>query len=145
MKLSLSHRFKAAPGRIYAALIDPAVLQACLSGCEKMQLTGPDAYDVELSLGLAGLKGRYTGRVRLTEKDPPASLTLEMEGKGLPGFVRGAARLTLTAAEGGTTLQAEGEMSVGGVIAAVGSRLIEAAARKMAADFFAKLDARSEL
>lgn len=143
MKLALSHSFKASPERIYAALIDPAVLQACLAGCEKMQLTGPDAYDVELSLGLAGLKGRYTGKVRLSEKNPPGSLTLEMEGKGLPGFVRGAARLTLTAAGSGTTLQAEGDVSVGGVIAAVGSRLIEAAAKKIAGDFFAKLDARS--
>lgn len=142
MKLSLSHVFKAPPERVFAALIDPVILQECLSGCEQMILSGPDSYDVQLKLGLAGLKGSYKGKVVLTDKHPPSSLTLAIEGKGLTGFVRGAAHLVLKAEGAGTKLQAEGDASVGGLIAAVGSRLIEAGARKVAVDFFVKLDSK---
>lgn len=141
MKLAIAHTFAAAPARVFAALIDPAVLQRCIDGCEKMVRTGEDAYDVHLKLGLAGFKGSYVGKVRITAKQAPESLTLAIEGKGGPGFVKATATLRLAAAGERTELSGESDATVGGVIAAVGSRLIEAAAKRMQADFFARLDA----
>jgi carbon monoxide dehydrogenase subunit G len=141
MKLTLGHDFAAPPARVYAALLDPKALQAAMSGCESMSATGPDAYDLKLRIGLAGLKGNYAGKVRILDRREGEALTLEVEGKGVPGFVKGSARIRLAPKGEGTALSAEGEASVGGLIAAVGSRLIEAAAKKLAADFFARLAA----
>lgn len=140
MKLAISHALGAAPDRVYAALIDPAVLRRCIDGCEKMEKAGEDGFDVQVRIGLAAMKGVYAGKVRITERRPPESLTLAIEGKGLPGFVRATARIRLVAKGNQTELTGEGEANVGGVIAAVGSRLIEAAAKKLISDFFAKLD-----
>ena len=95
-------------------------------------------------MGVAGLKGSYAGRVAIRDERPPEALTLLFEGQGAPGFVRGEAALTLReapAARAGTEIACEADVQVGGLIAAVGSRLIEAAAKKLSDDFFRQLSA----
>jgi carbon monoxide dehydrogenase subunit G len=138
MKLSTIHHIKSPRTKVYASITDPAVLQRCIDGCEKLVKTGEDAYDAHLQLGLAGIKGNYVGKLELTDKKPPESHTLVMEGRGTPGFVRGVARLQLVEKGQETELHCEADAQVGGPIAAVGSRLIEAAAKKMTDDFFKK-------
>src|SRR5205814_1842792 len=125
-----------------AALVDPAILQRCIPGCESLTSTGPDAYAATLKVGVAGLKGTYTGKAAITNKQPPDTLTITLDGKGGPGFVRGNAALTLSSDGPGnenTRVACDADVQVGGLIAAVGSRLVEAAARKMADDFFKQL------
>jgi carbon monoxide dehydrogenase subunit G len=141
MKLAISHSFAVTPAELYAGLIDPAVLQRCIDGCEKMEKTGEDSYAVQLKVGVAGMKGTYAGKVRITEKHPPEALTLAIDGKGVPGFIKATARLTLASSGDRTQLSGDADATVGGLIAAVGSRLIEAAAKKMMGDFFTRLEA----
>jgi uncharacterized protein len=141
MKLQISHSFAATPAQVFAAVVDPSVLQRCIDGCEKMEKTGEDSYTVHLKVGIAGMKGSYAGRVQIIEKRPPEALTLAIDGKGAPGFLKATARMTLAAAGDRTQLSGEAEATVGGLIAAIGSRLIEAAAKKMMGEFFAKLEA----
>jgi carbon monoxide dehydrogenase subunit G len=142
MKIPLSHAFAAPPDRVYAALTDPEVLRRCIDGCEKMAKTSEDTYEIQLKVGLGSVKGSYRGRIRVTATQPPASLTLAIDGSGAPGFVRATAQIHLAAKGEQTELSGEGEGSIGGIVAAVGSRLIEAAAKKMTADFFARLAAQ---
>jgi carbon monoxide dehydrogenase subunit G len=99
--IPISQRLASSRERVYAALTDPVLLQRCIDGCEKMVLTGEDAYDVDLKVGVAGMKGAYKGKVRLSAKQPPESLTLAVEGKGLPGFVRGTASLRFSDRDNG--------------------------------------------
>jgi len=141
MKLPISHTFDATPAQVFAAITDPDVLQRCIDGCEKMEKTGEDAYTVHLKVGVAGMKGSYGGKVQITAKQPPESLTLALEGKGPPGFVKATAQLKFAAAGDKTALSGEADATVGGLIAAVGSRLIEAAAKKMMTEFFTRLGA----
>jgi carbon monoxide dehydrogenase subunit G len=138
MKLSTTHHIKAPRPKVYAAITDAAVLHRCIDGCEKLVRTGEDAYDAHLRLGLAGIKGNYVGKLKLADKQLPESYTLVMEGKGTPGFVRSTARIRLVEKDQETELHCEADAQVGGPIAAIGSRLIEAAAKKMTDDFFKK-------
>jgi carbon monoxide dehydrogenase subunit G len=139
MKLTLSHVIATDRARVFDALVDPAVLQRCIPGCESLAETAPDTYEATLKIGVAGLKGTYTGKAAITNKQRPDSLTLGFEGKGGPGFVRGSAVINLTNGDGGTHVASEADVQVGGLIAAVGSRLIEAASKKLGADFFDQL------
>jgi carbon monoxide dehydrogenase subunit G len=123
-------------GRVFAALVDPAILQRCIPGCEELVETAPDTYAAKLKVGVAGLKGSYGGNAVIRDRRPPESLTLGFDGKGGPGFVRGSAVLRLSDRDGGTHVACDAEVHVGGLIAAIGSRLVEAAAKKLAADFF---------
>ena len=139
MKLSILHRFAATPEQVYFALTDPATLQSCIDGCEKMVKTSDESYDVQLKVGIAGMKGNYAGQVRISAQQPPESLTLEISGKGGAGFVKATTQLRLARQGGETELSGSADATVGGLIAAVGSRLIEAVAKKMMGEFFAKI------
>jgi carbon monoxide dehydrogenase subunit G len=141
MKIPLSHTFAATPERVYAALTDPEVLKRCIDGCESMKKTSDDTYEIQLKVGLGTVKGSYKGKIRLSATQPPSSLTLAIDGSGAPGFVKATAQIRLAAKGDQTELSGEGDGSVGGIVAAVGSRLIEAAAKKMSSDFFARLGA----
>ena len=138
MKLSGTYTLAAPRDKVFAAITDPAVLQQVIDGCEKMVKTGEDSYDAHLKLGVAGLKGSYVGKVQLKDLKPPESYTLVIEGKGGPGFVKGVAKIQLADNAGSTELKCDADAQVGGMIAALGSRLIEPAAKKMMDDFFRK-------
>lgn len=141
MKLSATYPLPAAPARVFAMLTDPAVLKRCIEGCEQLEQTADDTYEVRLLVGLAALKGTYRGTIRILEKTPPRALSLDVEGKGSAGFVRGRARIELTEAPNGTEVRCDGDGQVGGLIAAVGSRLVDAAGRRMMDRFFETLSA----
>ncbi|MBM3838350.1 MAG: carbon monoxide dehydrogenase subunit G [Verrucomicrobia bacterium] len=128
----------APPARVFEALINPSVLQRVIPGCEKMEKTGTDEYNAHLKLGIASVKGSYVGKVKLTDQQPPHKFTLHMEGKGAPGFVKGSSVIELKEEGGGTKLSYTANVQVGGLIAAVGSRVVEAAAKKLAGEFFQK-------
>lgn len=140
MKIATSSQLAAPATVVFSALTDPAILQRAIPGCESLVATGEDDYSATLKVGVAGLKGTYTGTAEIRDKQPPESLRLSFAGKGGPGFVRGSAAVRL-AAEGASTtrIACDVDVQVGGLIAAVGSRLVEAAARKLADDFFANL------
>jgi len=139
VKLTGTYTLAAPRERVFAAITDPAVLQRAIEGCEKMVRSGDDTYDAHLKIGVAGLKGSYVGKIQLRDQQPPESYTLAIEGKGGPGFVKGTARVQLADSAGQTELRCEADAQVGGLIAAIGSRLIEVTAKKMMDQFFRKL------
>jgi len=136
-----AHRFDAPRDRVWAAFTDPAVLARATPGCERLDPIGPDEFEATLSVGVAAVKGTYQGRLAITDKRPPEGYTLWVEGSGRPGFVKGEGRLTLTEQDGSTLASIRAEAQVGGLIAAVGQRLIGAAGRMLMAQFFSALDA----
>lgn len=139
MNIATTSRIAALPSVVFAALTNPAVLQRAIPGCESLVAIGDDAYRATLKVGVAGLKGVYSGTAEIREKQPPESLRLTFSGKGGPGFVRGSAAVRLSADDGATRVACDADVQVGGLLAAVGSRLVDAAARKLADDFFRQL------
>ena len=139
MKLTLVSVLPVARDRVFAALVDPDILRNIIPGCEALTPTGPDQYAATLKVGAAGLKGTYTGSAAVRDKQPPDSLVLHFEGKGTPGFVRGSAAISLSGEGEATRITCDVDMVVGGLVAAVGSRLIEATAKKLSEVFFGQL------
>jgi carbon monoxide dehydrogenase subunit G len=84
---------------------------------------------VELSVAVAAIAGSFKGTVALTEKLPPHSYKLVVEGTGRQGFVKGEARIALKPDGDRTQVQVEAQADVGGMIARVGQRLLEGVAR----------------
>jgi len=144
MKIQATHEYKAPPEKVFTALIDPVVLQKCIEGCEQMEKTGEDSYNAKLKIGVAGVKGNYNGKVQILDKKPPESFTLQAEGNGAPGWVKGTAKIKMASKGDGSELQCEADGQVGGLIAAVGSRLVEAAGKKMLQDFLRKIGEQVE-
>ncbi len=141
MTLDGSHHFKAPRDRVWALFNDPGVLARATPGCERLHPIGQDEFEATLSVGVAAVKGTYQGRLAITDKRPPEGYTLHVEGTGRPGFVKGEGRLSLTEQDGGTLATINAEAQVGGLIAAVGQRLIGAAGRLLMSQFFSALEA----
>jgi carbon monoxide dehydrogenase subunit G len=139
VRLSATYQIPAPRERVFAALTDPAVLQRVIEGCESFVKREDGVYEARLKVGIGSIKGTYTGHVRMQDVNPPESYTLLVDGRGTPGFVTGSASIRLKEHDGATELTSDAEAQVGGVIAAVGSRLIEAAARRMMDRFFEAL------
>lgn len=139
MKISAAATVAAPCDRVFEALNDPDVLLRCIPGCEELTQDEAGVYQVRLKLGVAGLKGQYAGKATPKDLEPPGSLTLTFDGKGKTGFVRGSAAIRIADDESVARITCEADVQVGGAIAAVGSRLMVAAARKLARDFFRQL------
>ena len=140
MKLEGSSDVPAARQTVWEAFLDPAKLKKAIPGCEKLEAIAPEEYKATMKVGVGGVKGTFEGKVKITEKKPPESYKLAVEGTGGPGFVRGETVITLSDAEGGGTRVAySADVQVGGLIASVGQRMLGGVAKMMADKFFGKM------
>ncbi len=131
MKLAGSYTFDAPRESVWELLMDPTVLQRIIPGCERLDEVGPDTYSADVKLGIANVRGDYTGTVKISDQKPPESYHLEGEGRGKPGFAKGAGGLELTEADGKTTMRYQADVQIGGPVAGIGQRLIDAAAKSV--------------
>ncbi|MDQ2750623.1 MAG: carbon monoxide dehydrogenase subunit G [Pseudonocardiales bacterium] len=141
MKVSGEATLHAPVERVWAALNDPSVLVRTIPGCERLETTGPDAYRMVVTAGVASIKGSYAGEVRLSDQQQPNSFLMTASGAGGPGTVSAEVRVVLSDAEGGSTkLAYDADAVVGGVIAGVGQRMLVGVSKKMAGEFFRSVD-----
>lgn len=139
MQLSDMRDIMAPPATVWAALLDPEVLKACVPGCESMSGTADTGFEAAVVQKVGPVKARFTGVVTLSDRIEGESLTISGEGKGgVAGYARGGAQVTLTPIEGGTRLGYLVDAQVGGKIAQLGSRIIDGFAKRMADEFFAR-------
>lgn len=131
MRIQGEHRFDAPRERVWECLMDPEVLQSTLPGFQKLEEVGENEYAGVLSLGVGPVQGRFEGRVRLEDIDPPSSYRLVLSGRGAPGFVEGEGTVRLEEEEGGTKMLYDLDMKIGGRVAGVGQRMLDMTARMM--------------
>lgn len=130
-------------GRVWATLLDPDAIRACLPGCERFEPLGPDEWAATMTIGLAAIKGTYSGRIRLADQQPPERYRLAVEGSGMGNRIRGEGLITLADTPGGgTRISYEGDALVQGPLASVGQRLLPPAAKLLASQFFGCMGAR---
>ncbi len=137
MKLAGQYTLPASPAKVWALLTDPQRLAKLLPGCERLDPDGPDRFKAAVKFGLAAISGKYAGTLEFSEKKPNDSLRMKISGKGIPGFVDGSGRIELADKSGETEVRYSGDATVGGMIASVGQRMIEGAAKKIVDQFFA--------
>lgn len=143
MKVEGTQQLTASRERVYSALIDTEVLQRCIPGCESLKKTEAGHYEAILKAGIGAIKGTFRGNVHLEDMRVPEHYRIVVEGKGVMGFAKGSANFDLAEQNGGTLINYSGELHVGGTIAGVGQRMIEGAAKMMAAKFFAALESEA--
>ena len=124
---------------VWTKLNDPEVLKACIPGCEQLDKTSDSEFAAIATIKVGPVKARWTGKVRLSDLDPPNSYRISGEGEGgVAGFAKGGAKVSLADSDGGTRLSYDVEAQIGGKLAQLGQRLINGAAKKTADDFFQK-------
>jgi carbon monoxide dehydrogenase subunit G len=129
---------------VWDALNDPQVLKACVPGCESIDRTADNEYQVLMVARVGPVAAKFKGKLTLSDIKPPDSYALSFEGQGgAAGFAKGAAQVRLAALPADKTrLAYDVKASVGGKLAQIGSRLVDAAAKKVADDFFRNFNAK---
>ena len=139
MDMNGSQRIEASREVVYAALNDPEVLKQCVPGCESIEKVSDTELVAKVVLRIGPVKASFGGNIHLADLDPPNGYSISGEGSGgIAGHAKGGAKVRLEADGEATILHYNVEAQVGGKIAQLGSRLIDATAKKLAGDFFAK-------
>ena len=128
----------AAPQKeVWDALNDPQILKACVPGCESIDKIGDNEYAVLMVARVGPVSAKFKGKLTLSDITPPQSYSISFEGQGgAAGFAKGGAQVRLSEDGNSTKLSYDVKANVGGKLAQIGSRLVDAAARKVADDFF---------
>jgi len=144
VKLEGTHQLEARRERVYQSLVNAEVLQRCIPGCERLERTGENTFSATIRTGVGSIKGVFEGKVQLEDLREPEHFRIVVEGKGGPGFLKGSGDLDLAQEENTTKVTYAGDVQVGGTIASVGQRMIQGAAKMMAAQFFTCLGAEAK-
>ena len=142
MDMTGSYRVEAPRERVWEALNDPEILRQCISGCEEVQKVSDTEFTAKVTAKVGPVSAKFSGKVTLSDLDPPNGYTITGEGSGgAAGFGKGGASVRLEPDGTGTLLSYTANAKVGGKLAQIGSRLVDATARKMADEFFARFSA----
>lgn len=141
MQMSDTREIAADKATVWAALLNPEVLKECVPGATEVTGNAEDGFEAVVTQKVGPVKATFRGTVVISNVVEGASLTLTGEGKGgAAGFAKGAADVHLDEADGVTTLSYDVEAKVGGKLAQLGSRIVDGFAKKMADQFFTRLE-----
>jgi len=133
------YKVPASRNKVWEALNDVEVLKLCIDGCEELNKDSDTEFSAKVTAKVGPVRAKFTGKVTLSDIDPPNGYTISGEGQGgVAGFAKGGAIVKLVDGDGATILHYEAKAEVGGKLASVGSRLVEGVAKKTADDFFGK-------
>jgi uncharacterized protein len=137
MDMTGEYRIPAPREQVWAALNDPAILKASLPGCETLERVSDHEFAATVVAKVGPVRAKFNGQVTLSDLNPPESYKISGEGKGgAAGFAKGGADVRLVEESAETLLSYTARADVGGKLAQLGSRLIDATAKKMADEFF---------
>jgi carbon monoxide dehydrogenase subunit G len=129
--------------RTWDALNDPGILKDCVPGCESLERTGDNSFEALVAVKVGPVSARFKGRLQMTNIEPPRAYTINFDGQGgAAGFSKGSADVSLLAEGTATRLRYDARAQVGGKMAQIGSRLIDAAAAKITEEFFSRFEQR---
>jgi carbon monoxide dehydrogenase subunit G len=142
MDMTGEERIAASRETVWAALNDVEVLKQCIPGCESLEKQSDTEMTAKVKLAIGPVSARFSGKVTLSEVDAPNGYRIAGEGSGgAAGYAKGSALVRLIEDGDATLLKYEARADVGGKLAQVGGRLIDATARKLAGEFFSKFGA----
>jgi uncharacterized protein len=139
MEMHGERRIPAPRETVWARLNDPETLKECIPGCQSVEKVSDTEFAAKVRAKVGPVSANFAGKVTLSDLDPPSGYTISGEGTGgVAGFAKGGAKVTLEEEGSETVLRYGVSAQVGGKLAQIGSRLIDATARKMADQFFSK-------
>ncbi len=131
---------KSPPDVVWAALNDHEVLARSTPGCQLLEPTGDSTYKVVVELGVAAVKGRYDGEVRIFDVVPDSSYRVSVDGTGALGFMKADGQISLEPEGADTRVRYLMDAQIGGNLAGVGQRVVGGVAKMLAGKFFSALE-----
>ncbi len=134
MKLEREYRIPSTQKTVWESMLDSELLAQILPGCKSLIPTGKDEYVAETEIKVGPVKGRFTSKLKISDKNPPNSYRFHVSGIGSKGHIEGRGEIRLREEDSKTVLSFFAEGNITGIIARIGSRLIEATGKKLLDD-----------
>jgi hypothetical protein len=143
MEMNGEQLIPASQAETWKALNDPEFLKECVPGCETIDRVAENEYAVAMTARVGPVSAKFKGKLLISDLKPPHSYAIAFEGQGgVAGFAKGSAQVALAPEGDATRLSYSARANVGGKLAQIGSRLVDAAANKVANDFFSAFNER---
>jgi carbon monoxide dehydrogenase subunit G len=137
MEMTGERSIPAARERVWAALNDPSILRISLTGCKTLLRRDDNTFRGTAMVRVGPVSATFTGDIKLLDVKPPSSYRIEASGLGgAAGFAKGSADVSLTEQAEGTLLGFKVRAEIGGKLAQLGTRLLDATAKQMTDQFF---------
>lgn len=137
MELTGEYRISAPRETVWKAILDPEVLKRCIPGCKELEQTGDNAYAAKVQVKVGPVSATFSGSVELTDMEAPAGCRIVGQGNGgIAGFAKGEAKVSLAEDGADTILTYVADAQIGGKLASLGGRLVQATAKKLSDQFF---------
>lgn len=140
MHVSGQHSLSAQPTEVWDALHDVRLLRAAVPGCDDLEETGPGEYSGSARVGIAVIKGRYRGSVKLSQEVAGESVRVGVDARSGHARISGEGALSLEPAGAGTLVRYSADVHIHGPLASVGQRLLPSASKSLTEQFFRNLE-----
>jgi carbon monoxide dehydrogenase subunit G len=116
---------------VYAFVTDPAKITTIIPDVQDVKMIDADSFSLKAKLGISLAKGLMDVKCTIAEKTPSTSLKLKARANGISSVVDLASSFTLEDTQGGgTQVNWATDAKIAGLMARVGSRLIDSATEK---------------
>lgn len=112
-------------------LLNPNDIAHCFPDLQSLDVTSPESFKAKVKVGISVVKGTMDFDFRIAEKTPPSSAKLIGTGRGVGSSIEIQTAFTLDELGSGTKVGWIADVNVGGIIAGVGSKLLDSTSRKM--------------
>lgn len=140
MKLNGTHKFKANSWQVFNAILNPGVLQNCIPGCNSIELLDPTRIKANITTPLPGLKGPYGVVIKMTQRQDPNHLVLEVKRQGRGGSVNAVSQINIADEADGALLTYDASADLEGPIAIANNPIGQGITKNSLKTFFEKLE-----
>jgi carbon monoxide dehydrogenase subunit G len=140
MKLNGTHKFQANSKQVFNAIVNPSVLQTCIPGCNSIEILDTTRLKAIITTPLPGLKGPYGVVIKMTQRQDPNFLVLEVTRKGTGGTVNAISQISIQDQPDGALLTYDANADLEGPIAIANNPIGQTITKNSLKNFFDKLE-----
>ncbi len=130
--------------RVWAFLTDPKQVTTCAPDVQSLDVTDPTHFKVVVKAGVGPIKGTFNMSVEFIDLRAPEHAEVLARGQAPGSAVEMRNTMDLVAAGERTTLRWASDVTVNGMIAQVGARLMQGAADKITQQVFSCIQVKLE-
>lgn len=145
MEIDKTLKLPAPPAQVWALLLDPQAMGACVPGMQSIEVISPDEYAAQMQVKISFISARFQLRTRIVERREPHYL--KAEGTGEDASVASSLKQTTEmhlepAADGGTELRLKVKVDLLGRMGSFGLSVMKTKADRLWDEFGANIAAR---